>query len=112
MPAGTGVDTLIVSARKFTMGALEQRLFTDPLHIPTGRFEGHVPLLPPLIPPVSRPERAAAGEHSPLLIVLDSIASILLPAALMRCRLSIRVSPFFSVALWRLFPLREQDNQP
>lgn len=100
MPAGTGVDTLIVSARRFTMGALEQRLFTDPLHIPTGRFEGHVPLLPPLIPPVSRPERAPAGEHSPLLIVLDSIASILLPALLCvaACRSAFPVFLSVSVA--------------
>jgi hypothetical protein len=90
MPAGTGVDILIVSARKLSMGALEQRLSTGSFIFPTGRFAG----CPLPIFRVSRPERAPAGEHSRLLIVLDSIASILFPAALMRGCLSIPISPF------------------
>ncbi len=81
MPAGTGVDTIIVSARELGMGALEQRLFMSSLILPSGRFAGHLPL----ILRVSGPKKAPAGEHSPLLIVLDSIASVLFAALLAAC---------------------------
>ncbi len=86
MPAGTGVDTIIVSARKFTMGALEQRLFIGSLFFPTGRFASHLPFRKRLFHLFFAPKSLRTGEHSPLLIVLNSIASILFAAVLAACR--------------------------